>query len=64
MGLMYREYYAMLRRVKNGEQISGQCRKVGCEKKGTERQDNGLLCGCWCQECFDAMIRECRSRSW
>ena len=58
------KYYDTLSRIRDGEKIKGPCLKGGCEKGGTERQDNGLLCGCWCQECFDNMVRECRSRSW
>lgn len=28
------------------------------------RVDNGLGCGVHCDECFERMVRECRSRSW
>lgn len=35
-----------------------------CGKPGRERYDNGLACGVHCNECFEEMIYQCRSRSW
>jgi len=39
------------------------CRTCGI-KVGRERFDNGLSCGIHCDECFDHMVAEARSKSW
>ena len=40
-----------------------KCESCGNDK-GVPRNDNGLPCGVHCGECFEKMLRECRSRSW
>jgi hypothetical protein len=41
------------------------CRTCGKDKPDVKnRVDNGLSCGEHCNDCFEKMIRECRSRSW
>jgi len=36
-----------------------------CKKReGRQRIDNGLAAGCHCDECWNKMLFECRSRSW
>ena len=38
--------------------------KCACGKPGQLRIDNGLVAGIHCDECWDRMVAECRSRSW
>lgn len=38
--------------------------KCACGKPGQLRIDNGLIAGVHCDECWDRMVAECRSRSW
>lgn len=57
-----KDYLMKLAAVRRGEIIKGDCK--GCGKEGHERVDGGLLCGCWCDPCFEDMVRECRSRSY
>lgn len=59
-----KDYLIKLGKVGRGEIIKGKCQGRDCEKDGQERIEGGLLCGCWCDECFAAMVAECRSRSW
>jgi len=33
-------------------------------REGKFRWDRGLSCGVHCDECFENMVHECRSRSW
>lgn len=41
------------------------CSTEGCKKLARRHWDNGLDCGDdMCDECFEKMRRECRSRSW
>lgn len=57
-----KDYTDKVRRIHGGEKINGKC--LYCGEDGTERVDNGLLCGCFCEKCFYDMIRSCRSKSW
>ena len=34
------------------------------EKEGKPRVDNGLACGTHCDDCFEKMVTDARSRSW
>lgn len=56
-----KEYLIKMGAVGRGDIIKGACE--GCGEEGHERMDKGLLCGCWCNACFDKLVRECRSRS-
>lgn len=42
------------------EQVCQTCK----QRPGRERRDNGLRAGVHCDECWERMVRECRSRSW
>jgi hypothetical protein len=40
-------------------------KKCKCGKEAKSHNEGGLDCGDdMCDECFDKMVRECRSRSW
>lgn len=39
------------------------CQTCGNDK-GKPRVDNGLACGIHCDDCFEKMVSDCRSRSW
>ena len=43
--------------------LNNPCQTCG-EKEGRSRVDNGTGAGVHCDECWAAMIQECRSRSW
>lgn len=56
-----KEYLVKLAAVNRGNVIKGTC--LGCKEPGRERVDGGLLCGCWCDRCFERSVRSCRSKS-
>lgn len=46
---------------KTKEELCIECKK----KPGKPHWDNGLYCGDdMCDECFEGMVRKCRSQSW
>jgi len=59
---MSKEYLIKLGAVGRGEIIKGKCE--GCGEEGRERMNGVLLCGCWCDKCFDELRMDCRKRSW
>ena len=40
-----------------------RCQICGNDR-GKPQSDNGLLCGVHCNDCFEFMVSEARSRSW
>ena len=46
-----KDYLIKLAAVSRGDIIEGECE--GCKGKGRERVHAGLLCGCWCDVCFN-----------
>lgn len=58
---MDRAYRDMLRRIRDGEILSGTCQ--GCSDRGKSRIHHGLLCGTWCDRCFEKLVSEYKTKS-
>jgi len=47
-----------------GKDDDGKPHMCKCGKPAKYQYDNGLPVGWMCDECFETMVAECRSRSW
>lgn len=55
--------HSMSRQSYKNRKYDGKC--MSCNnRQGRERIDNSLKCGIHCDDCWNKMYVECRSRSW
>jgi len=58
--LVYKSF-SMQILVMSGEENDRKCK---CGKPAKMQYDNGLACGYHCDDCFDDIVAEARSKSW
>lgn len=68
LNVWFRIFYALGHRLHFSTKLLGDdtiilCRV--CDKvPGTLRMDRGMPCGCYCDQCWDKLVANCRKQPW